>query len=118
MATIKRTGNHNNILHEVVEHNGTLYLAGVVAEDLSADMAGQARSVFRQIDQLLIANGSNKTQLLTALIFVTNMKDKPAMNVAWKEWLAPTHLPTRATIGVSDLEPNVRLEVVVTAAKA
>ncbi|MEJ0071591.1 MAG: Rid family hydrolase [Pseudomonadota bacterium] len=45
------------------------------------------------------------------------MKDKPAMNAVWKEWLAPANLPTRATIGVNDLEPNVRLEVIVTAAK-
>jgi enamine deaminase RidA (YjgF/YER057c/UK114 family) len=114
---IKRSGRHADILHEVVEHNGTLYLAGVVAEDLSKDMTGQARSVFAQIDQLLAAHGSGKDKLLTALIFVTNMKDKPAMNAVWQEWLAPANLPTRATIGVSDLEPNVRIEVVVTAAK-
>ena len=114
---IERSGRHADILHEVVEHNGTLYLAGVVAEDLSKDMSGQARSVFAQIDRLLAAHGSGKDKLLTALIFVTNMKDKPAMNAVWKEWLAPANLPTRATIGVNDLEPNVRLEVVVTAAK-
>jgi enamine deaminase RidA (YjgF/YER057c/UK114 family) len=114
---VKRSGRYADILHEVVEHNGTLYLAGVVAEDLSADMAGQARSVFGQIDQLLSEHGSSKAQLLTALIFITDMKDKPAMNQAWKRWLAPADLPTRATIGVSDLEPNVRIEVVVTAAK-
>ena len=94
---IKRSGRHADILHEVVEHNGTLYLAGVVAEDLSADMTGQARSVFGQIDQLLAEHGSGKDKLLTALIFVTDMKDKPAMNAVWKEWLAPADLPTRAT---------------------
>ena len=114
---VKRSGPHAGILHEVVEHNGTLYLAGVVAEDLSQDMTGQAKSVFGQIDVLLKEHGSSKDKLLTALIFVTNMKDKPAMNAVWKEWLAPANLPTRATIGVNDLEPNVRLEVVVTAAK-
>jgi enamine deaminase RidA (YjgF/YER057c/UK114 family) len=114
---VKRSGRYADLLHEVVEHNGTLYLAGVVAEDLSADMTGQARSVFGQIDRLLAEHGSSKQQLLTALIFITDMKDKPAMNQVWKEWLAPAHLPARATIGVNDLEPNVRLEVVVTAAK-
>lgn len=114
---IKRTGNHGNILHEVVEHNGTLYLAGTVTEDKSLDMTGQAKSVFGQIDALLKAHGSSKDKLLTALIFVTDMKQKPAMNKVWLEWLSPAHLPTRATIGVSDLEPGILIEVVVTAAK-
>ncbi len=114
---IKRSGEHNGILHEVVEHNGTLYLAGVVTEDASLDMTGQARSVFKQIDALLKANGSSKDKLLTALIFITSMAEKPAMNAVWKEWLAPATLPTRATIGVSDLEKNIKIEVVVTAAK-
>jgi enamine deaminase RidA (YjgF/YER057c/UK114 family) len=114
---IKRSGPHAGLLHEVVEHNGTLYLAGIVTEDKSLDMTGQAKSVFKQIDQLLAANGSSKDKLLTALIFVTNMKDKPAMNAVWKEWLSPANLPTRATIGVSDLEPGILIEVVTTAAK-
>ncbi len=114
---IKRTGNHNDILHEIVEHNGTLYLAGVVTEDKTLDMTGQAKSVFGQIDALLKEHGSSKDKLLTALILITDMTDKPAMNVVWKSWLAPKNLPTRATIGVSDLEPNIRIEVVVTAAK-
>ncbi len=115
---VKRSGPHAGILHEVVEHNGTLYLAGVVAEDLSKDMTGQAKSVFDQIDALLKEHGSSKDKLLTALIFITDMKEKPAMNAVWKAWLAPANLPTRATIGVNDLEPNVRIEVVVTAAKS
>lgn len=113
---IKRSGK-SEILHDVVEHNGVLYLAGVVAENTSLDMAGQARQVFGQIDQLLTANGSSRERLLSALIFITDMKHKPDMNKAWKEWLAPAHLPTRATIGINDLGPGVLIEVVVTAAK-
>ena len=50
---IKRSSNYADILHEVVEHEGVLYLAGVVGEDTSADMTGQMRSVTGQIDQLL-----------------------------------------------------------------
>ena len=114
---IKRTGNHADILHEIVEHNGTLYLAGVVTEDKTLDMTGQAKSVFAQIDQVLAEHGSSKDKLLTALIFITDMKDKPAMNKVWQAWLSPKNLPTRATIGVNDLEPGIRIEVVVTAAK-
>ena len=47
--TIKRSAPYGGILHEVVEHNGTLYLAGIVSEDLSVDMTGQAEDVMRQL---------------------------------------------------------------------
>lgn len=113
---IKRS-NHYELLHEIVEYNGILYFSGVIAEDLSLDMAGQAKQVFDQIDQLLADHGSSRDRLLTALIFVTDMKQKPAMNKVWKEWLTPSAMPTRATIGVSDLEKDILIEVVVTAAK-
>jgi enamine deaminase RidA (YjgF/YER057c/UK114 family) len=77
---IKRSGPYAGLLHEVVEHNGILHFAGVVSEDAALDMAGQTFSVTRQIDALLAAHGSDKSRLLTALIFVTDMKQKPAMN--------------------------------------
>ncbi len=112
---VKRSGS-SDILHDVVEHNGVLSLAGVVAEDLSQGMEGQARQVFEEIDRLLTANGSDRDHLLSALIFITDMKLKPDMNKAWKAWLKPAHLPTRATIGINDLGPKVLIEVVVTAA--
>jgi enamine deaminase RidA (YjgF/YER057c/UK114 family) len=104
-------------MHEVVEHNGVLHFAGVVAEDASLDMEGQARQVFAQLDDLLKTHGSSRDHILSALVFVTDMKAKPAMNVAWKEWLAPANLPTRATIGVADLDGYL-IEVVITAAVA
>jgi enamine deaminase RidA (YjgF/YER057c/UK114 family) len=113
---IKRSGPYAGLLHEVVEHNGILHFAGVVSEDAALDMAGQTLSVTRQIDALLAAHGSDKSRLLTALIFVTDMKQKPAMNKVWQAWLGPADLPTRATIGSSDLDGYL-IEVVVTAAK-
>ena len=112
---IKRTGDLG-LLHEAVEYNGVLYLAGAVSEDLSLDMAGQTRDVLRQIDELLAAHGSSKEKLLSALIFVTDMNLKPAMNEVWKEWVPAGQAPARATIGIADLTPGVLIEVVCTAA--
>jgi enamine deaminase RidA (YjgF/YER057c/UK114 family) len=114
---IKRTG-HYELLHEVVEHNGILYFAGIITEDKALDMEGQTRSVFQQLEQLLAAHGSSKERVLTALVFITDMRNKPAMNKVWKEWFGREHTPTRATIGVSDLEKDILIEVVFTAAKA
>ena len=115
MTGVRRFHPYADILHEVVEHDGVLHLAGVVAEDAGLDMAGQTRDALDQIDRLLAAHGSSREHLLTALIFVTDMTQKPEMNRVWKEWLAPAHLPTRATIGVADLDGYL-IEIVVTAA--
>ena len=78
MNVVKRSGS-SEILHDVVEHKGVLNLAGVVAEDLSQGMAGQAKQVFEQIDELLKAHGSDRNHLLSALIFITDMKLNDAM---------------------------------------
>src|SRR3546814_19221846 len=104
-------------MHEVVEHNGVLHFAGVVADDAGLDMEGQTRQALAQIEALLNEHGSSKAHPLTALVFVTDMKRKPDMNRAWKEWFAPGDLPTRATIGVADLDGYL-IEIVVTDAVA
>jgi enamine deaminase RidA (YjgF/YER057c/UK114 family) len=116
-GTIKRTG-HYDVLHEVVEHADTVYFAGLVAEDLTLDMAGQTRDVLGQLDALLKKHGSSRERVLTALVFVTDLGQKPAMNQVWKEFFPAAALPTRATIGVNDLGEGVLLEAVFTAAKA
>jgi enamine deaminase RidA (YjgF/YER057c/UK114 family) len=115
---IKRTGPWGGILHEVVEHNGVLYLAGLVAEDLTLDMEGQAEDVLRQADALLTANGSSRAHILQALIFMPDLSHKIAFNAVWQRYLAPEHLPARAGIGIGDLGPGVLVEVVLTAAVA
>ena len=115
-GAIKRTGNYE-VLHEVVEHNGMLHFAGLVSENLKLGMEGQTKDVLKQLDHLLIQHGSSRARVLTALIFITDMKQKPAMNKVWKDYFPGKDLPTRATIGVKDLGPGVRLEVVFTAAK-
>lgn len=115
---IKRTLPYNGILHEVVEHGETLYLSGIVSEDLSADMAVQARDVMRQLKTLLETHGSSLDRVLQATIYFSDLKLKPAFDAVWKETLSASNLPARAGIGVADLGPGVLLELVATAAKA
>lgn len=105
------------IMHRVVEHGGTLYFGGLVADDRTVGMADQTRQICRKIDALLAAAGSDKSKLLSAQIFITDMAGKDAMNEAWLEWLEGGDLPARATIGVADLgTKDTLIEVVVTAA--
>jgi enamine deaminase RidA (YjgF/YER057c/UK114 family) len=104
------------ILRRVVKHNGTIYLAGVAAKDLSADMAGQTTETLERIGELLAANGSSKDRVLSATVFMTDLAKKEEMNRAWVAFFGAANLPTRATIGINDLGANILVEIVATAA--
>jgi enamine deaminase RidA (YjgF/YER057c/UK114 family) len=112
MPDIVRSEPYAGLMHLAVAHGDTIHLAGIVADDLTADMEGQTRDVLLQLDAFARAHGLDRTRVLSATIYVTDMADKPAMNRAWKAFFDPAHLPTRATIGVADLGPGVRLEMV------
>ncbi|WEX07483.1 RidA family protein [Chelativorans sp. AA-79] len=113
---IKRHRKHR-IMHGVVEHNGVLYLGGHAANDISVGMKEQTRQVCRKLEDVLAECGSDKTRILSARIYITDMSCKEEMNEAWLEWLDGDDLPSRATIGVADLgDPKRLIEVVLIAA--
>ncbi|MEZ5842131.1 MAG: RidA family protein [Hyphomicrobiaceae bacterium] len=118
MAKITRSAPYGGILHEVVEHGGTLYLAGIVSEDLTLDIAGQAKDVMRQLETLLEANGSDLTRILQATVYLADLKEKAGFDAVWRASIGEAHMPARAGIGVGDLGPGVRVEMVVIAATA
>ncbi|KAA0125487.1 RidA family protein [Methylobacterium sp. P1-11] len=105
------------IMHRVVEHGGVLYFGGIVAEDRSASMRGQTEQILARIDALLAETGSDKTKILTATLYITDMALKDEMNAAWTAWFAPEILPSRSTIGVAELGPQILIEAVITAAR-
>jgi enamine deaminase RidA (YjgF/YER057c/UK114 family) len=113
---IKRFLPWDGLGHEVVAHSGVLYIGGIIAEDTTLDMTGQADDVLRQLSKLLTAGGSSIARVLQVTIYVTNLADKPDFNRVWKEHFNAVNLPARATIGVADLGRGVKLELVATAA--
>ncbi len=114
---IKRTLPYAGMLHEVVEHNGVLYLAGIVSEDLSLDMKGQAEDCMRQLRTLLAAHGSDMNHVLQATIYIADLAEKPAFDAVWKASFAEGQWPARAGIGAGNLGKDVKAEIIVIAAK-
>lgn len=114
---IKRALPYEGLLHEVVEHDGVLYIGGIVPEDTSLDMSGQASDVLGQLARLLENVGSDLSDVLQVTIYMTDLKEKAAFNAAWKAHFAESHLPARAAIGVADLGPGVKLEMTALAAR-
>jgi len=114
--TIKRL-HVGKTLSEVAIHNGTVYLAGQIAEDLTQNIEGQTREVLGHIDRLLAEAGSDKSHILMCQIFIADMKDFASMNGVWNEWVAEGNSPPRATVEAKLAKTEWLVEMVVTAAQ-
>ena len=113
-ATIKRLKVGPRMSQAVIA-NGFVYLAGQVATDPGADTAGQTRQILATIDALLAEAGTDKSRLLTAQIFLTDMADFGAMNGVWDAWVSPGNTPARATVQSALAGPQWKVEIVVSA---
>lgn len=103
-------------LSEMAVHNGTVYLAGQIADDATQDIAGQTRQVLAAVDALLARAGSDKSRILMAQIYLADLADFDGMNAVWDAWVSAGHAPPRATVQAALAKPGWKIEVVVTAA--
>ena len=104
-------------MSEAVVHNGTIYLAGQVAGDTSADPAGQTRQCLAEIDRILGELGSDKTKILAAQIFLSDIAYFKAMNEVWDGWVPSGATPARATVESKLATPKHLVEIKVIAAE-
>lgn len=104
------------IMHRVVVHNGLVFVGGTVADDMSTGLEGQTEQILAKFDAYLAAAGTDKTHVLSATVFLTDLNRKSEMDNAWKRWLSPEQFPARATVGVADLGEDTLVEIMITAA--
>lgn len=102
---------------EAAVFNGVVYLAGMVPERGDTDIAGQTQDVLGQVQQRLLEAGSDKSRILRAQIYLTDIRDIAAMNAVWDAWVVPGTAPPRATVQAALADPAWRIEIVVTAAQ-
>lgn len=105
------------ILSLAVEHGATVYLAGIVAKDLKKDVKGQTQEILAEIDRLLAKCGSDKSKILAATIWVTDIRNRAPMNEVWTAWIDKKNLPARACVEAALADPNALVEIMVTAAR-
>ena len=101
----------NQRLAEAVVHGNTAYLAGQVPQTLGADIETQTREVLTTIDYALAQCGTDKSKLLTASIFLTDLADYDGMNKVWDEWVPEGCAPARATVQARLANPGWRVEI-------
>jgi enamine deaminase RidA (YjgF/YER057c/UK114 family) len=97
-----------------VVHGSTVYLAGQVAD--GPTVKAQTEAVLKKIDDLLAAAGSSKANLLSATIFLADIRGFEEMNAVWDAWVSPGNTPARATVEARLANAKYLVEIMVTAA--
>jgi enamine deaminase RidA (YjgF/YER057c/UK114 family) len=116
MSNIIRHEPHKILCH-AVEYGGLVFLAGTVPEDMTQDVKGQTKQVVDEIDRLLAKAGSHKSKILSATIWMADIRDRAQMNEVWSAWVDPQQLPVRACVESKMADARCLVEIMVTAAK-
>ena len=104
-------------LSEASVHGDRIYCSGMIPEDTAQDITGQVKQALAEIDALLARGGSDKTRILSAVIWLADIADFTAMNAVWDFWVVPGHTPARATVQAKMNDPKMKIEIMVVAAR-
>lgn len=101
---------------EATVHDECMYLSGVVPDDTSQDIKGQAQQVLAKIKTVLEKAGSARTNILSTLIFLADMDDYAAVNAVWDDWIVAQASPARSVVQAKLRDPRAKVEIMVVAA--
>ncbi|MGF1911335.1 RidA family protein [Vibrio kasasachensis] len=104
-------------MSRIVKHNGTIYLCGQVAADANKGITEQTQTMLDKVDALLEQAGSSREHMLSATIYIKDMKDFVEMNAVWDAWVPEGHAPARACVEASMAREDLLVEISVVAAE-
>ncbi len=105
-------------MSQIVIQGDTLYLAGQVAQDAAGEPAGaQMANILERLDGLLAEAGTDKSKLLSATIWLADMRDFDAINEKWDAWVPEGAAPARACVEAKLAFTKFTVEVGVIAAR-
>ena len=89
----------------------TADLAASVAADPVPDVKKQTQQILAEIDALLAAAGTDKTKILSATIWLADMRTFADMNAVWDGWVPAGNTPARATVEAKLAGPQYLVEI-------
>jgi 2-iminobutanoate/2-iminopropanoate deaminase len=107
---------------KVVEANGFVFLAGQVGDapgqegPVPGGIEPETKAVLENIGRLLRAVGLDFKDVVKATVYLVDFDEFAAMNAVYRTYF-PTDPPTRATVGVTRLARDYRVEIEVIAAR-
>jgi enamine deaminase RidA (YjgF/YER057c/UK114 family) len=101
-----------------VIHGNTVYVAGQVAANAAGkSVSDQTKDILGIIDSILKDAGTDKSKLLSANIWLTDISTFNEMNAVWDAWVSQGNTPARATVGAQLAAPQYNVEIAVIAAR-
>lgn len=116
---IRHMTDHNRgqpIISQAVVHGKVAYLAGITPDPIAGDIRAQTARVLRRVDELLALAGTDKSRLLSAQVWIADMRLFEDHNSVWNEWVDPANPPARACLTTEFWRPGMLVEVMVVAA--
>ena len=117
LTRIEKTTGPGPIMSRCVVKGDMVFVAGLTASDRSADITGQTQQIVDKIDNFLAQAGTDKSKLLQANLWITDMANFGAMNAVWNAWVDPENPPVRACVRADLAVPELLVEIMVTAYK-
>ena len=114
--SITRLGSERLRMSKIVIHNNTVYLCGQVAKDADAGIKQQTETMLEKVDDLLKQADSDREHILSATIYIKDMKYFAQMNEVWDAWVIEGYSPARACVEASLARPELLVEISVIAA--
>jgi enamine deaminase RidA (YjgF/YER057c/UK114 family) len=114
--TIQRIGVGKR-MSEAVIYGGVVRTAGFVAEKTAGkSVKEQTAEILSMLDATLKQAGTDKTKILKANIWITDISTFAQMNEAWDAWVPQGHTPARATVEAKLAAPGLDVEIMIEAA--
>jgi 2-iminobutanoate/2-iminopropanoate deaminase len=113
-------GGGEAVISDAVRHGALLFLSGRAAVDpatlavIDGGFDAQAQRVLADVDAVLEAGGSSRSQVLRVECFLASAADFPAWNAIWSEYFMPPR-PARTTVVCEFAVPGILIELQVTA---
>ncbi|MEO8382603.1 MAG: RidA family protein [Acidobacteriota bacterium] len=101
---------------QAVKANGLVYTSGQIALDpatgalVPGSFEDQVHRVFKNLDAILRASGSDFSRVLKATVYVTSLKNFQALNAIYASYFGD-HRPARTTVEVPALPKEGLLEI-------
>ncbi len=115
MNTITRMETTNR-MSRIVIHNNTVFLCGQVADNADESIGPQTENMLAKVDALLDQAGSGREHVLSATLYIRDMKDFAGMNSVWDQWVPEGKAPARACVEARLARPDLLVEISVVAA--
>jgi len=116
MSKTKRIGAGPRISKAVV-HGDLVFTAGQVADKTKGgSVKDQTREILDLIDAILIEAGGDKSKILSATIYLSDISTFAEMNSVWDAWVDKVSPPARATVEAKLVAPDYKVEIAVIAA--